>query len=97
MNMQIERGENAGRVFMHNFSLAKPGLHIVVTITEHACDRVLKRVLKLSTYRLQIFLAKYGYLRSLRLCEDQGICGKLQNPVHKHALAILTTYTETRL
>ena len=28
----------------------------VVTIAEHACDHVLKRILKLSAYRLQIFL-----------------------------------------
>ena len=42
----------------------KPGLHIVVTIAEHACDHVLKKVLKLLIYRLQIFLVKYEYLRS---------------------------------
>ena len=51
-------------------NLVKPGLHIVVIIAEHACDHVLKRVLKLSTYRLQAFLVKYEYLRSLQLCED---------------------------
>ena len=45
-----------------------------------ACDRVLKRILKLSTYRLQIFLVEYELLRSLQLFEDQGICGKL-NPI----------------
>ena len=33
---------------MRNFIVVKPGLHIVVTITQHACDRVLKRVLTLS-------------------------------------------------
>ena len=57
----------------------KPGLHLnkVMTITEHACDYVLKRVLKLSSYRLQIFPVKYEYLQSLQLCEDQGIRGKL--------------------
>ena len=37
------------------------------------------RVLKLSTYRLQIFLVKYKYLRSLELCEDQGIHEKVKN------------------
>ena len=44
------------------FILVQPGLHIVVTIAKHACDRVLKRVLKLSTYQLQIFLVKRQYL-----------------------------------
>ena len=59
---------------MQNSILVKPGLHIVVvTIAQHACDRVLNRILKLSTYRLQIFLVKYEYLRSLQPYEDQGI------------------------
>ena len=66
-------------------------LHIVVTIAQHAWDRVLKRVLKLSKYRLQIFLVKYEKLRSLQQCEGQGIRGKLK----KHA--ILATEMETRL
>ena len=82
---------------MRNLILVKPGLHIVVAIAKHACDRVLKRVLKLSTYRLQIFLAKNGYLRSLQLCEHQGMRGKLKKSVCKHVLAILTTYVETRV
>ena len=47
---------------MRKFILVKPGLHVVVTIAQHPCDRVLKRVLKLSAYRLQIFLAKYENL-----------------------------------
>ena len=42
----------------------------VVTIAKHACHHVLKRVLKQSAYRLQIFLVKYEYLRSLQHCED---------------------------
>ena len=75
----------------------KPGLHIVVTVAEHACDHVLKRVLKPSTHRLQIFFVKYEYLRSLQLCEDQRIGGKFKKRVCKHVLAILTTYMETRL
>ena len=75
----------------------KPGLHIVVTIAQHACDRILKRVLKPSTYRLQIFLVKFEYLRSSQLCEDQGIRGKLNKPVRKHVLTILTTYMESSL
>ena len=68
----------------------------MVTIAQHACDRVLKRVLKLSTYRLQIFFVKYEYLRSLQLCDDLGIYGKLKRPVSKHVFAIFTTDMETR-
>ena len=41
---------NAELVAMHSSIFVKPGLHIVITIAQHACDRVLKRVLKLSTY-----------------------------------------------
>ena len=82
---------------MCNFVSVKPDLHTVVTIAQHACDRVLKRVFKLSTYRLQIFTVNYEYLRSLQLCEDQGVCGKLERPVCKHVLAIFTTYMETGL
>ena len=41
---------------------------------------------------MQIFVVKYEYLRSLQLCEDQGIRGRLKKPVGKHVLAILTTY-----
>ena len=52
-----------------------------MTIAKHACDHVLKRVLKQSAYRLQIFLEKYEYLRSLKLCEDQGIRRKLKRNV----------------
>ena len=47
-------------------------------LAEHACDYVLKRVLKLLICRLQIFLVKYEHLRSLQLCEDQSIPGKLE-------------------
>ena len=75
----------------------KPGLHTVKTIAEHACDLILKRVLKLSTYRLLIFLVKYESLRSLQLNEDQGTLGKLEKHVCKHMLAILTTNMDTRL
>ena len=50
----------------------------VMTIAKHACDHVLKKVLKQSAYRLQIFLVKYEYLRSLQLCEDQGTGRKLK-------------------
>ena len=56
----------------------KPGLHIDVTIAEHACSHALKRILKLSTYRLQIFLVTCDCLRSVQLCEGQGIRVKLK-------------------
>ena len=69
----------------------------VVTIAEHACDHVLNRFLKLSACQFQILLVKYEYLRSIQLCEDQGILGKLKKRVLQHVLAIVTTYMETRL
>ena len=53
----------------------------VVTVAKHAGGHVLKRVLKQSAYRLQIFLVKYEYLRALQLCEDPGIRGKLKRNV----------------
>ena len=64
---------------------------IVVTIAQQACDHVLKRALKLLIYRSQTFLVKY------KLCEDQGIPGKLKKRVRNLVLAILMTYRETRL
>ena len=79
---------------MRNFILVKSGLHIVVAIAQHDCDRVLNSVLKLSAYRLQIFLVKYEYLRSLQLCEDQGIHGNLRTPVCKQVLAFRTSCSE---
>ena len=82
---------------MRNFISVKPNLHMVLTIAQHACDLVPKRILKLSVYRLQIFIVKYEYLRSLRLCEDQDICGKLKRPVSKHVLAIFTTLRDQAL
>ena len=76
----------------------KPGIDIVVvTIARHACDQVLKRILKLLIYRLQTFLVKCKYLRSIQLCEDQDIPAKLEKLVCNHVLVILTTYMETRL
>ena len=80
-----------------SLSRLKPGLHVVVTIAEHACDHVLNGVLKLLIYRSEAFLVKYKHLRSLQLCEDQGILGKLKKCVRNLVLAILTTYMETRL
>ena len=91
--MQKNRGDKSYRVII----ALKPGLHIVVTIAEHACDHVQRGVYKLLIYRSQTFLLKYKHLRSLELCEDQGITGKLEKRVRNLLLAILTTYIETRL
>ena len=57
----------------------KPGLHVVAGITEHASDDAPKRILSLSTHRLQVLFVKYEYLRVLNLCEDKGIREKLKN------------------
>ena len=59
----------------------KPGLHIVVTIAEHASNIAPKRILSLLIHRLQIFLVKYECycMWSLQLCEDQSIREKLKN------------------
>ena len=75
----------------------KPGLHIVVRVAEHACDDASKRILKPSTYRLQIFLVRDQYLRSLLPHGDQTIAGQLEKHVLRPMLAILRTYMETRL
>ena len=40
----------------------KPGVHIVVTVAEPACDDALKSILKISIYPLQIFLVEHEYL-----------------------------------
>ena len=57
----------------------------------------LKSSLKQLIYRSQTFLVKYEQMRSLQLCEDQGIPGKLKKRVRNLVLAILTTYMETKL
>ena len=75
----------------------KPGLLIVVTIAEHTSDDAPKRILRLSTHRMQIFLVKYEYQRSSLLCEDQVPRGKPKKGVCSHVLAILMSYMETRL
>ena len=49
------------------------------------------------TYRLQIFLVRDQYLRSLLLDGDQAIAGQIEKHVLKPMLAILMTYMETRL
>ena len=81
---------------MYEDQALKPGLHIVVRVAEHACDNASKRILKLSTYPLQIFLVKHQYLRSLLPYGDQAIAGQLEKHVLKLMLAILMTYMETR-
>ena len=70
----------------------KPGLHMVVTIAEHASHDAQKRILRLS-----MLFVKYEHLRSLQRCDDQGMRmrEKLKKPVCNHVLAILTTYMET--
>ena len=71
-----------------NFNL-KPGLHIVVRVAEHACDDASKRILKPSTYRLQIFLVTDQYLRSLLPHGDQAIAEQLEKHVLKPMLRSL--------
>ena len=81
---------NAGLVFMHNFIQVKPGLNIfskVVTIAQHACDRVLKRF-----ESCQHIDCKY-FLQNKNTCDHYNYV----KPVSKHVLAILATFTETRL
>ena len=75
----------------------KPGLHIVVRVAEHACDDASKRILKPSTYRLQIFLVRNQYLRLLLQRGNKTIAGQLEKHVLKPILAILTTSKDTRL
>ena len=62
---------------------------MVITIAKQASDDVSNKILKLSTYRLQIILVKYEYLLSLQLCEDQDIRGKPKGRFCKHVLSIL--------
>ena len=59
----------------------KHGLHIVVTVVEHASDVAPERISRLSTHQLQIFPVKYEYLRSLQLCEVQGMFEKHKQPL----------------
>ena len=60
-------------------------------------DYASKRILKPSTYRLQIFLVKDQYLRSLLSHGDQTIAAQLEKHVLKPMCVIITTYMETRL
>ena len=75
----------------------KSGLHMVVRVAEYACDDVSKRILKPSSYLVQIFLVRDQYLRSLLPHGGQAIAGQLEKHVLKPMLAILTTHMETRL
>ena len=52
-------------------------LHIVVVIAPYTGDRVLKRVLKLSMYRLQTFLLKYNYVKTKAYVESLNICSQM--------------------
>ena len=89
MNCLINLTGTVGKVEL--ISTFKPGPHIVVRIAGHTCDDTSKRILKLSTYRLQIFLGKDQYLSSLQQYGDQAIAGQLEKHVLKPMLAILTT------
>ena len=60
----------------------------VVTI-ENMLAIMLKRVLKLSTYRIQILLVTYEYLPSLRLCEDQAHVNSLKDVIFNKCLGSL--------
>ena len=98
------RGQRAtGKVERNDYHRAscgpslKPGLHIVVRIAEHACDDASKRILKLSTYRLKLFLVKYQNLLPLQPFRVQTISVQLKIHVRDYVLAILTTYMKTRL
>ena len=82
---------------MFSHRQVKPGLHIVVRVAEYAYDDASKRILKPLSHRLQIFLVRDQYLRSLLQYGDQAIAGQLEKHVLKPMLAILTTYMETRL
>ena len=66
-------------------------------VAEHACDDASKRILMPSAYRLQIFLVRDQYLRSLLSHGDQAKAGQVEKHVLKPMLAILTTHMETRL
>ena len=97
-NKNKKTNSNKSQVFIFSIiQYLKPGLYIVVRAAEHACDDTSKRILKLSTYRLQIFLGKDQYLSSLQQYGDQAIAGQLEKHVLKPMLAILTAYMETRL
>ena len=56
---------------------------VVVRVAEHACDDPSKRILKPSTYRLQMFIVRDQYLRSLLAHGDQIIAGQLEKHVLK--------------
>ena len=80
----------------------RPGLHVVVTIPEHASDVAPKRILRLLIHRLQYFLPRNmnavacdhnNYVKT----KDKGIREKLKKRVCNGVLAILTIYMETRL
>ena len=50
---------------------------LVVAIAPYTGDRVLKRVLKLSIYRLQTFLLKYNYVKTNAYVESLNICSQM--------------------
>ena len=64
-----------------DLALSQHDLHIVVRVAEHAYDDASKRILKPSTYRLQIFLVRDQHLRSLLPHGDQTKAGQLEKHV----------------
>ena len=99
--MQIQGSQNLIKIMQTEDLIVKPGrkpgLHIIERIAERACDNASKRILKLSTYRLKIFLVKYQNLSPLQRFTDQTISVQLKIHVRDYVLAILMTYMETRL
>ena len=72
--VNINRGNSGLVLFATLFSYY---LHIVITIAKYTCYRVLKRVSKLSTYRLQIFLLKYNYVKTKAYVERLKTCSQI--------------------
>ena len=74
----------------------KPGLHIVITIPQHACSHVPCSEESFNAVSIPIAYISCEYLRSLQLCEDHEICGKIKRRVCKDVLVIIATHMETR-
>ena len=78
----------------HRFAWRRPnklklGLHIVVTIAEHACDHVLTRVLKLLTYRLKCFLWNMNTYDHFNYVKTKAYVESLKNVFYNMCLRSL--------
>ena len=101
----LEHGLPPSLNLNHNTTYSTlPRIHVhiqlsecTIRVAEHVCDDASKRILKPSTYRLQIFLVRDKYLRSSLPQREQATAGQLEKHVLKPMVAILTTYMETRL